>query len=124
MPFVSSTDSPEFRIPGVVFSGLASPSRGASENSVWRLRVEPGNVGTAHQLTREETIVATAGAAVATLAGEEYTLTVGSAIIVPPNVDFALSNPHAVPFEAVAVLPIGGQARLGEAPLFTPPWAI
>lgn len=123
MPFISRSDSPEFRIPGVVFSGLASPSRGATENAVWRVRLEPGNVGTAHQLTREETIVATAGAAVATLDGVEYALGVGSALVIPPHVDFSLSNPHDDAFEAVAVLPIGGQARIGDAPPFTPPWA-
>jgi quercetin dioxygenase-like cupin family protein len=123
MPFVSATDAPEFRIPGVMFSGLASPSRGATEVSVWRVTLDPRNVGGTHQLTREETIVATDGAAIATLNGVEYALVVGSAIIVPPHVDFSLSNPHDVPFEAIAVLPVGGQARIGNAAPFTPPWA-
>ena len=123
MPFVSPDESPEFRLSGVVFSGLASPSRGAMENAVWRLRLDPGTIGTPHQLTREETIVATSGRALAILDGLAYDLVVGAAIIVPANVDFSLSNPHAEPFEAVAVLPIGGEARVGDAPSFTPPWA-
>ena len=37
MPFASTQDSPEFRISGVVFHGLAAPSRGATENAVWRV---------------------------------------------------------------------------------------
>jgi quercetin dioxygenase-like cupin family protein len=123
MPFIDRSDSPEFRIPGVTFSGLAAPSRGAVENAVWRVRLDAESVGMTHQLTREETIVATAGRATALLDGVAYDLTVGSAVIVPAHVDFALSNPHDTPFEAVAVLPIGGQAVMGSAMPFTPPWA-
>jgi quercetin dioxygenase-like cupin family protein len=123
MPFIDCTDSPEFRIPGITFSGLASPSRGATENAVWRVRLDPASVGMTHQLTREETIVATAGRATALLDGVAHELVVGSAVIVPPHVDFALSNPHAESFEAVAVIPIGGQACMPGAAPFTPPWA-
>ena len=123
MPFVSSAESPEFRLPGVVFSGLAAPSRGATENAVWRVTILPGSDGTEHQLTREETIVATAGRAIAMLGGVAYEMVPGSAIIIPPDVNFALSNPHTEPFEAVCVIPIGGQARMPEQAPFTPPWA-
>jgi quercetin dioxygenase-like cupin family protein len=123
MPFVSRTDSTQFQLPGVVFHSLASPSRGATENAVWRFSLAPNHVGVAHQLTREETIVPTAGCAVVTLDGVSHELSVGCALIVPADVDFALSNPHDMPFEAVAVLPIGGRARMGSAPPFTPPWA-
>jgi quercetin dioxygenase-like cupin family protein len=123
MPFIDGSESPEFRIPGVTFSGLASPSRGATENAVWRVRLDPESIGMTHQLTREETIVATRGRATALLDGVAYDLTVGSAVIVPPHMDFALSNPHAVAFEAVAVIPVGGQAYVPGAAPFTPPWA-
>jgi mannose-6-phosphate isomerase-like protein (cupin superfamily) len=68
--------------------------------------------------------VATAGRARATIAGAEHDLVAGGAVIVPAETDFALSNPHREPFEAVAILPIGGQARIGDEPPFTPPWAV
>jgi quercetin dioxygenase-like cupin family protein len=123
MPFIDSNESPEFRIPGVTFSGLASPSRGATENAVWRVRLDPESVGMTHQLTREETIVATEGRATAMLDGVAHRLSVGCAVIVPPHVDFALSNPYAEAFEAVAVIPVGGQARMPGGAPFTPPWA-
>ena len=32
-------------------------------------------------------------------------------------------DPHAVPFAAVVVLPVGGQAKLADQAPFTPPWA-
>ena len=36
---------------------------------------------------------------------------------------FDLANPYEEPFEAVAVMPVGGRATIpGEAP-FVPPWA-
>lgn len=123
MPFVSTQDSPEFSLPGVVFHGLAAPSRGATENAVWRVRLDARTVGSIHQLTREETIVGTAGRATATLDGLHFDMVAGSAVIVPPDVDFALSNPYDEPFEAVAVIAIGGQARMPDGATFTPPWA-
>ncbi len=85
--------------------------------------MEPGTPPTPHRLTREEILVATAGRARASIAGTEHELVSGGAVIVPAETDFALSNPHNEPFEAVAILPVGGQARIGEGAPFTPPWA-
>ena len=59
----------------------------------------------------------------ATLGGVHFNMVAGSAVIVPPDVDFALSNPYGEPFEAVAVIAIGGQARMSDGVTFTPPWA-
>lgn len=75
-----------------------------------------------HRLSREEVIVALAGEARVLVGGREAQLKAGGAVIVPADTDFALSNPGDVMFEAVAVLPVGGQAIIGEA-VFTPPWA-
>lgn len=123
MPFIAVEASPEFRLPGLCFAGLASPSRGAVDSAVWRVTIDPHTGGAVHQLTREETIVAIKGSALARLGDEAFALVVGSALIVPPGVDFALSNPHDAPFEAIAVLPVGGQARVAGGTPFTPPWA-
>src|SRR5262245_45449672 len=112
-----------FNLPGVAFAGLAAPSRGARETSAWRVRIEPGTPATPHRLTREEILVATAGRARATIGDAEHDLVAGGAVIVPADTEFALANPHSEPFEAVAILPVGGQARIGDAAPFTPPWA-
>ncbi len=123
MALINAADAPTFALPGVTFTGLASPSRGSTENAVWRLSMAPGTAPRPHQLTREEIFVALAGRAEVTLAGQQHTLAAGGALVIPAGADFALSNPHDEPFEAVAVLPVGGQAMLpGEAP-FVPPWA-
>ena len=123
MPVVSATEAPTFRIPHAVFTGLASPSRGAAETSVWRVTVEPGAPGAEHSVDREEVFVALSGRAVARLDGVEHRIGAGDALIVPANRAFSLANPHEEPFEAVVALPVGGRARTGDAEPFTPPWA-
>ena len=42
MPLLSRTDAPIFNLPGIRFTTLVSPSRGALENAVWEVTVEPG----------------------------------------------------------------------------------
>ena len=123
MPIISARSAPTFDIPGVTFTGLAAPSRGASENSVWRVAMRPGTPANIHRLSREEILVAISGSARVSIDGTESEFTAGSAVIVPPDTEFALYNPGTEPFEAVAVLPVGGQAMIGDAPPFTPPWA-
>jgi quercetin dioxygenase-like cupin family protein len=122
MILIDVDDAPRFAAPGLVVTGLAAPSRGATEIAAWRLSLEPGNPGTTHQLTREEVFVAVRGTATATVGGHSQPLRAGSALVVPPHTDFSLANPGDEPFEAVAAFPVGGQALLDGA-TFTPPWA-
>jgi len=73
------------------------------------------------------------GRAFASLSGEIFEMTPGSAIVIPPDTEFSIRNPHAtprhatprhaMPFRAVAVLPVGGQATIAGQQPFTPPWA-
>jgi mannose-6-phosphate isomerase-like protein (cupin superfamily) len=121
-PLITAAGAPIFELPGVRFTGLAAPSRGANESAVWIVSVDPRTDGTPHRLTREEVIVALDGRARATLAGVDYDIEAGSAFVVPPEMDFSLANPYEEPFRAVAVLPVGGEARIGDD-TFIPPWA-
>ncbi len=123
MTLIPANTAPRFEIPNAIFTGLASPSRGARETAVWRVKLAPGATPMVHQVTREEVFVAISGTAQATVAGKPIELSAGSALIVPPDTDFSLANAGPEPFEAVALLPVGGMARMaGDAP-FTPPWA-
>ena len=124
MTLILAENAPRFDIPDVQFTGFASPSRGASENSVWRVRIAAGSAGVPHRLTREEILVAISGNARATLGGKTFDFPAGATLIVPPETDFALANPGSEPFEAIAVLPVGGAARIGGDAPFTPPWAL
>ncbi len=123
MTIINADAAPVFDIPGTRFVGLASPNRGARENCVWRVTIAAGAKPVFHQVTREEIFVGLSGAAQLHINGKIHDLGSGCAAVVPPDTDFALANPGQTPFEAMVVLPVGGQAVLpGEAP-FTPPWA-
>ena len=122
MSIVSGASAPVFDMAGSRFTGLASPSRGARETGTWRVRMAPATEPLFHQMTREEILVAIAGRARLHVGGEEHDLVAGDCAILPPDTDFALSNPHGEPFEAVVVLPIGGAAVIDGKP-FNPPWA-
>jgi mannose-6-phosphate isomerase-like protein (cupin superfamily) len=124
MPIIKSDSAPTFEHPGLTCTGLASPARGSSETSMWRLCIAPGTAGTPHSLDREELFAALAGRAVVTLGDETFELAAGDALVVPPHVPFSLANPHAEPFEAIAALPVGGRAVMPTGQAFVPPWAL
>lgn len=123
MTLLFRSDAPTFSLPGIAFTTLSSPRRGARENVVWEVTVEPGVAGSPHRLTREETFVALEGSAVVEVDGQRHELAAGSALVVAAGQTLALSNTASRPFRALAVLPVGGQAVIGDGPAFTPPWA-
>ena len=123
MPLLNRMDAPTFNLPGIRFTTLSSPSRGARENAVWEVTVEAGVAGSPHRLTREETFVALEGSAVVEVDGQRHDLAAGNALVVEAGQTLALSNAGAQPFRALAVFPVGGQAVIGDGPAFTPPWS-
>src|SRR5215207_6268345 len=123
MPVVTGPQGPTHEMNGVQFAALASPSRGATEASVWRVDVAPGTPAEPHELTREEIIVILDGSADVRIGGERSVAGAGDAVIVPPDTPFELHATGDTPLRAIAYLPAGGQARLGGE-TFTPPWAL
>lgn len=123
MPMLLRSDAPVFKLPGICFTTLSSPSRGARENAVWEVTVDPGVAGSPHRLTREETFVALEGCAVVEVNGQRHELAAGSALVVEAGHTLALSNAGPQPFRALAVFPVGGQAVIDDKPAFVPPWA-
>ncbi len=122
MTVIKAADAPTFTIPGLHVTGLASPSRGATETSTWRIEIAAGSEGAPHTVDKEEIFVALRGEALATVAGEQHKLAAGDALIVAPGTVFNLANPHDAPFEAVAVQPVGGRAAFEGGEPITPPW--
>lgn len=123
MPLLARADAPRFDLPGVRFTTLSAPSRGARENAVWEVTLDPGVTGSPHVLTREETFVALEGTAIADIEGQLFALRAGDALVVPAGRVFSLANPGTQPFRALAVYPVGGQVLVEGRPQFTPPWA-
>ena len=57
-----------------------------------------------------------------TIGDDTFDLAPGDALIVLAQQVFSLANPHAEPFEAIAVLPVGGRAAMPAGAPFAPPW--
>jgi quercetin dioxygenase-like cupin family protein len=124
MPVITAHDAPTFELGGTHVTGLASPSRGATHTSVWRLTLAAGAASPPHALTHEEVFVALRGRLEVRYAtGETESVEAGGALIVPAGVEFTLVNPGDEPFEAVATLPVGGSATVAGEEV-TPPWAV
>jgi|SRR5690348_5792068 len=123
MPLIRAENAPSFTLADATFVGLAAPSRGSRETSVWRVSIAPGAPGTPHSVDREEIFVALAGSAIVSLAGERLELRSGDTLVVPAGQLFALANPGASAFEALAVAPVGVRAQLPNGEAFAPPWS-
>lgn len=124
MPINRSATAPMFDLPGLSVAGLASPSRGTRESSVWRLTLAPDTPGVPHTMDKEEIFIALSGRAVATVGDDTFEMYAGDTLVVPPGEVFALANQGPDPFEAVAAAPVGVQARLMDGEFFSPPWTL
>lgn len=124
MHLIKSSSAPAFEIPGLSVIGLAAPSRGASETCVWRITMAPGTPATPHAISREEIFVALSGVARIQLDGRDQALAAGDTLVVPAGETFALSNPGADPFTALAMVPVGAEAVFPGGERFTPPWTV
>jgi mannose-6-phosphate isomerase-like protein (cupin superfamily) len=121
MPVITAHDAPRFDTGEALITGLASPSRGASETAAWRVRFHGQAPSPVHALDREEVFVVLEGALTARYGEAEETAHAGGALVVPAGVEFSLV-PGEGGAEAVCMLPVGGQAIL-DGQRFTPPWA-
>jgi len=124
MPLNRSATAPIFDIPGLTVAGLASPSRGTCETSVWRLTIAPDTPGVPHSLDKEEIFVALSGRAVATVGHDSFEIYAGDTLVVPADQVFSLANPGPDAFEALAAAPVGVRARLSNGDFFAPPWTL
>ncbi|MEC3954892.1 cupin domain-containing protein [Nocardia sp. CDC153] len=123
MPLIRDVEAPRFSNDHASFVGLAAPSRGSTENCAWRLTLNPGVDAPPHALDREEIFIALSGTLRVTMGEQTLTVESGDALVVPAFQQFALSNPGDEPFEAIVILPVGGQGLIpGQDPVVAP-WA-
>lgn len=123
MPVIAAPPAPTHQLPGVRFTSLATPSRGSTDTSVWRVEIDPATRPTTHRVTREEVFVVLEGTARVRIDGTDHTAGPGASIVVPPGVPFELAAAGDGPMRALCVLPVGGQAQMPGGEPFTPPWA-
>jgi quercetin dioxygenase-like cupin family protein len=122
MPVITAQEAPVFEAGGNRITGLASPTRGATDIAAWRVEFAAGVASPPHALTREETFVVLSGALTARFADGAETATAGGALIVPADREFTLVAEDG-PAQAICMLAVGGQAVTAEG-TFTPPWAV
>ncbi len=123
MPILHCPAGPTHDLGGARLTSLATPTRGTSDIAVWHVEILPGTPATPHSLTREEIFVVLNGVAWVQIGDDRGEAVAGDAIVVPPRVDFELSNAGDQPLQLVCCLPVGGQACLTDGTTFTPPWA-
>jgi quercetin dioxygenase-like cupin family protein len=123
MAVIPAPSAPTHDLGGARFTSLATPSRGSRDTSVWLVEIAPGTPPVPHSLTREEVFVVLDGEAAVEIDGVRATAQAGDAIVVPPDVEFALANGGEAPLQLLCCLPVGGQGRTAEGGTFTPPWA-
>ena len=123
MPVLAAPREITHELPNARFTSLATPSRGSRETSIWRVQIEPGAPTTPHELTREEVFLILSGCARVRIGAETARAAAGDVVVVPPDTPFAIASVGSEPLEALCCFPVGGQARLADGQLFTPPWA-
>jgi mannose-6-phosphate isomerase-like protein (cupin superfamily) len=124
VPVIPAPPAPTHDIGDARFTSLATPSRGSTDTSVWRVEIDPDTPATPHSLTREEVFVVLSGHARTRIDGRAEVAGPGDAIVVPAGVAFELSPEGSEPLRALCVMPADGQASTQEsAAPFTPPWA-
>lgn len=126
MPVLSAPERPTHSLPHAEFTSLATPSRGSTETSVWRVHLRPGGEPTWHSVTREEIFVVLSGELRVRWRDTDThdTLRSGDVLVVPVGRVFALDAQGELPAELLCCLPVGGQAQLPGGEAFTPPWAL
>lgn len=123
MPVIPAPAAPTHDIGGARFTSLATPTRGSTDTSVWRVEIDPDTPPTPHRLTRQEVFVVLDGRADVRIDGEAAVAAEGDVIVVPAGVSFELAAGGGRRLRALCVLPVGGQAQLDGGEPFTPPWA-
>jgi mannose-6-phosphate isomerase-like protein (cupin superfamily) len=117
-------EAPRFQLPGLQFTGLASPSRGSASLCTWRLTVDAGFVSPdAHTLDRDEVFMVTRGAI--RLFSDADPVSAGDVAVVPAGAPIQVSNAGEGEAEAVVAVAAGFTASTADgSPIGTPPWAL
>ncbi len=120
---IRATSTLHFELPGIDFTGLAAPSRGAGQLCTWMLTVAPGvDSPEPHTLDRDEVFMLITDAL--RLRPDAETLHAGDAAVVPAGTPIQLSNPGSDPASAYVAVTAGFSAAAADrTPIDTPPWA-
>jgi len=119
-----AADAPRFQLPGLEFTGLASPSRGSAGVCTWRLTLVPGlESPESHTLDRDEVFMVTRGAI--RLSADADPVSSGDVAVVPAGTPIQVANAGDVEAEVVVAILAGFSATGADGSVIgTPPWAL
>lgn len=124
MPITRAAQAPHFDLDGFHFLGYTSPSHGSTELCTWQLIIDPGATSDAHRLNHEEVFIPLQGTFSVVLDGEEFELTAGDAISVPPHCLLQVTNRSNQVARAHVCIKAGFKATHADgSEIGTPPWA-
>jgi mannose-6-phosphate isomerase-like protein (cupin superfamily) len=120
----SADEAPRFQLPGLEFTGLASPSRGSADICTWRLTLEPGLTSPeAHTLDRDEVFMVTRGAI--RIAPDAEPVSAGDVTVVAAGTPIQVANVGEGDAEVVVAIAAGFTACAADGSVIgTPPWAL
>lgn len=121
---ITAAQAPRFELPGIEFTGLASPSRGSAGLCTWQITVAPNLVSpAAHTLDKDEVFMVTAGSLQITPGGP--VAAAGDTVIVPAGSPIQLVNSAATAARAYVAIEAGFAASMADGTLVgTPAWAV
>jgi mannose-6-phosphate isomerase-like protein (cupin superfamily) len=124
MTTIHATEAPRFDLPGLVFTGLASPNRGSTDLCTWRLEIEPGfSSPDAHTLDRDEVFMVVVGSI--RLSPGDAPIHTGGAAVVAAGTPIQVANAGDGPAEVIVAIAAGFRATAGDGTeIGTPPWAL
>ncbi len=124
MTIIHATEAPRFDLPGLVFTGLASPSRGSSDVCTWRLEIEPGFASPdSHTLDRDEVFMVVSGSI--RVGPHAERIDAGGVAVVAAGTPIQVSNAGDGPAQVMVAITAGFSATTEDGTeIGTPPWAV
>lgn len=83
MPVAHSADHPSFELGGNTITGLMAPSRGSTDNILYRIDVPPGGKLPPHRHDHEDMFTIVGGSATAHVGDASEPVSPGDAVVVP-----------------------------------------
>ena len=104
---ITAAEIPQLDRGGVVMSPLATPEQGATEAIVLRGRVAPGLEFPSHSHDRQEVLVFLAGSARGVIGDDEYQITAGDVLLIPPGIIHSFEATGGGTLDAIGITPTG-----------------
>jgi mannose-6-phosphate isomerase-like protein (cupin superfamily) len=119
-----AAEAPRFQLPGLEFTGLASPSRGSAGLCTWRLTLASGlESPEPHTLDRDEIFMVLRGTI--RLSTDSDAVTAGDVAVVPAGTPIQVANVGDGEAEVVVAIAAGFTATAADgSEIGTPPWAL